>query len=354
MDSVCIDHDRYDQILNTVVSTFEKLERQESRISDHDRYDQILNTVVSTFEKLERQESRISELMDRLDTQESLTDAAKSSVIQSSRLNDLSAEMERRNGNVILHGMHEISGISDEKRLRHFLVNVLGVEEEKVKRLPIITTKRVGKLTSGLRPLIITTAHKAYADKILDWARASHLSRRFSRDRPQAIQIARRRLNPYFDQCKKLSEDVKVVWPATLLVNGIVRYQFFHQNTKLYHLDLQEQAREESLDSLEEWIQLQQPDMTSSNSASAVEIVMNESEEEIFMGESGDDLQLVSMEEYTDIYSPPASPRNTTTSPPIESSNIYRSRPQLASVDSEDNAFTCNPLTMTIQNYDRG
>ena len=321
---------------------------------DQDRYDQILDTVVSTFEKLERQERRISVLMGRLATQESLTEAAKSSVIQRSRLNDLSAEMERRNGNIILHGIHEISGISDEKRLHHFLVNVLGVEKEKVKRLPIITMKRVGKPTSGLRPLIITTAHKAYVDKILDWARASNMSRRFSRDRPQAIQIARRRLNPYFDQCKKLSEDVKVVWPATLLVNGIVRYQFFQQNTKLYHLDLLEQARGESLNSLEDWIQLQQLDMTSSSSASAEEILMIESEEEIFMDESGDHLQMSSIEEYTDIYSPPSSPRNTATSSPIESSNIYRSRPQLASVDSEDNACICNHLTWTILNYDRG
>ena len=112
--------DKHQRILNSVCSTFEKLDRQEG--------------------KLERQESRLSNLVDRINAQESLTETMKSSVIQGWRLNELSSDMERRNVNIILHGLHEICGVSDEHILHQFLVNDIGVGEDRVNELPIITT----------------------------------------------------------------------------------------------------------------------------------------------------------------------------------------------------------------------
>ena len=98
------------------------------------------------------------------------TDAMKSSVIQGRRLNELSSDMERRNVNIIIHGLQEICGISDENILHNLLVNDLGIGEDKKKSLAVINTKRIGKATNGMRPLIITTAHKAYVEKVLHWA----------------------------------------------------------------------------------------------------------------------------------------------------------------------------------------
>ena len=115
--------DKHQRILNSVCSTYEKLERQ--------------------GDKLDRQESRLSNLVDRINAQESFTETMQSSVIQGWRLNELSSDMERRNVNIIIHGLQEICGISDENILHHLLVNDLGIGEDKIKSLAIINTKEL-------------------------------------------------------------------------------------------------------------------------------------------------------------------------------------------------------------------
>ena len=304
-------------------------------VQDHerDRQQQILNTVL----KLERQEHRLSDLVDRINAQESLTEAMKCSVIQGRRLNDLSSDMERRNVNVILHGLQEISGVSDENILYHFLMNDLAVAEDTIKNLKIISTKRIGKAANRMRPLIITTEHKSYVEKILNLAKSSHQSRRFSRDRPLAIQIARRRLNPYFDQCKQLSNDVKVVWPATLLVDGIIRYQFF-QGSEFYELDLQEQSKKESLNVLEQWIQLQQGERALAQCASTSEELPMKGDQNKPIKENTGSTSISSTE----------------TIRIIESPHIYESGPQLTPVVPEEITCSCSVLTHILMHYDRG
>ena len=190
--------------------------------------------------------------------------------------------------------------------------------------------------------MIITTTHKSYVKRILNWANSSHLSRRFSRDKPLAIQIARRRLNPYFDQCKQLSNDVKVVWPATLLVDGIIRYQFF-QGSEFYELDefldLQEQSKKESLNVLEQWIQLQQ------QGERALAPCASTSEELPMKGDQNKPIK-----ENTGS----TSISSTETIRIIESPHIYESGPQLTPVVPEEITCSCSVLTHILMHYDRG
>ena len=130
---------------------------------------------------------------------------------------------------------------------------------------------------------------------------------------------------------------MKVVWPATLLVDGIVRYQFFKQDTEYYDLDLQEQANKETLDTLDQWIQLQHQDTNASTTAVSEEISVNKSEMEASDAQS-DSKQISS----------------SATAETINSTNIYKSGPQLAPVVLLEAACSCSLLTLILTHYDTG